>query len=448
MLSASRIDPPELAPGLRVANRYRLDRAIGQGGMGSVWAARHMVTERAVALKFLKQSGESGESRLRFLREARAACGVVHPNVVTVLDFLEPDDGAPVMVLELLEGESLASLLARTGRLSVAETADIMASVVSAVGTAHAEGVVHRDLKPDNIFLHRERDGSRVVKVLDFGIAKLTVLDEDTLKSAGLTHTGDILGTPTYMSPEQVFGETDLDHRADIWALGIILYRCLSGVVPTDGSNIGQTFKIIVAGKIRPLSAVSPNTPEPLTRLVDSMLSRERDARPDDLRPVLDELLRHTTREVRRFGAPRGGRDSSPEAPTAREESDTLALEGETSHEPDIGANRSSRARWLVALAAVSALGVASVLALRGRGAPTLAPEVAEAPNAPPAPAPARSTAPSSSTPAPALSAAPAPPVALPREGASPASRPRPRVERASRSPRVDATHPEDPYGF
>ncbi len=191
------------------------------------------------------------------------------------------------------------------GRIPISELADIMAPVVSAVGAAHAHGIIHRDLKPDNIFLHRQLDGTDIVKVLDFGVAKVTEVDEDLGAEAGLTRTGAVLGTPMYMSPEQVFGETDLDHRADVWAVGIILYQCLSGVLPTAGANPGQVFKIIVAGKIKPIRAVSTNVPDDLAELIDATLSRKRTERPNDLRPVLDVLHRYSERRVQPFGPPR-----------------------------------------------------------------------------------------------------------------------------------------------
>ncbi len=164
-----------------------------------------------------------------------------------------------------------------------------MAPVVSAVGAAHALGIVHRDLKPENIFLARGPDGARTVKVLDFGIAKLTALDGEVMRSTGIT-TGVVLGTPAYMAPEQVFAEKDLDHRADIWALGIIFYECLAGACPTEGANIGQVLKHVVARPFAPLEQLAPEAPEALCRLVARMLAREPWQRPADLREVQEVL--------------------------------------------------------------------------------------------------------------------------------------------------------------
>jgi eukaryotic-like serine/threonine-protein kinase len=294
----------ELASGAIVAERYRLVRPLGEGGMGVVWAGARIDTEEGVALKFVKETSNDPELFRRLLREARAACAVHHPNVVQVHEVLELEDGRPALVMEVLEGESLGERLSREGELDVAETARILLPVVSAVGAAHSLGIVHRDLKPENIFLARDHRGE-LVKVLDFGIAKLTAVDGATLESAGLTRTGALLGTPYYMAPEQVFGETDIDHRADIWALGMILYRCLSGILPTERENLGQVLKVIVTRSIWPLADAAPNLPRPLTDLVDRMLSKDRDRRPRDLREVaavLGDLA--PTLQLIEFGAP------------------------------------------------------------------------------------------------------------------------------------------------
>ncbi|MBK7397009.1 MAG: serine/threonine protein kinase [Myxococcales bacterium] len=196
-----------------IAERYRLERVLGQGGMGVVWAARDLRSEERVALKFLK-AGEGGEAGIRrFVREARAAMALSHPNIVHVHTLTADRHGSPVMVMDLLEGESLATRLRRVRRLEVSTLAGILVQIVSAVGAAHAAGIVHRDLKPDNVFLVGEPPS---VRVLDFGIAKLTAREGDAAASTALTNTGAMLGTPFYMAPEQVFGERDLDHRADV----------------------------------------------------------------------------------------------------------------------------------------------------------------------------------------------------------------------------------------
>src|SRR4051812_21927994 len=228
-----------LSEGSLIAGRYRLEHPLGEGGMGTVWAATHTVTRRSVAMKFLKDSmRHRRDLRERFLREAAAASALKHPNVVEIIDVFDFAEGSPVMVMELLRGETLGAKLLRDERLSVEETAALLLPVVSAVGEAHAIGIVHRDLKPDNLFL-LEGSGEPRVKVLDFGIAKLSA--ERYLQggpSPLLTESGSMLGTPCYMAPEQASGESPVDHRADIWSLGVILYECLSGVRPIEGENL------------------------------------------------------------------------------------------------------------------------------------------------------------------------------------------------------------------
>jgi serine/threonine protein kinase len=300
--------PETFVAGAVVADTYELRHPLGTGGMGVVWAASHRQSGAMVALKFLRagtDGADDADSLKRFLREARAAASVRHRNVVAIREVLELAGGRPVMVMELLTGETLRTRLSRGPRLSLEEAASILLPVASAVGTAHAQGIVHRDLKPDNIFLSRDASGAAVVKVLDFGIAKVTrVSEEHASHGHGLTATGEVLGTPNYMSPEQVFGERDIDHRADVWAMGVILYECLTGAVPTKAANVGQVFKLIVAGGIKPLEKELPDAPDDVIELVGRMLARRRDQRPSDFNQVAAVLSQHTTVAVPPFGGP------------------------------------------------------------------------------------------------------------------------------------------------
>jgi serine/threonine-protein kinase len=274
-----------------VFGHYQLQRLIGQGGMGQVWEAADRRDGARVALKILSPGAEaSPEARQRLTREARATIAIDHPNVARIREVFELADGTPVMVMDLLVGENLADRLARLGRLSVADTARIAASVVSAVLRAHELGIVHRDLKPENVFLQRVGDGERVV-VLDFGIAK--VLGEDDGRDVKLTRTGIILGSPAYMPPEQAFGERNLDHRVDVWALGIVLYECLCGVRPFHGDNVGQVLRAVAGAEIVPLGELCPDLPADVASLVASMLVRSREGRLSDLREVSEVLTRH-----------------------------------------------------------------------------------------------------------------------------------------------------------
>jgi serine/threonine-protein kinase len=239
--------------------------------MGTVWEAVHTVTRKPVALKFLK--GDKAEGRERFVREARAASAVRHPHVVAIHDVVELGGGELAMVMDLLEGESLGARLRREGRLSLGFTAKILVDVLAALSAAHALGIVHRDLKPDNVFLTRRGDGGCHVVVLDFGVAK--VIEPD----GALTGSGAMLGTPYYMAPEQAFGEGDVDARADLWAIGVVLYECLAGVRPTQAPNLGQILKILTTGAITPIEQLI-EVPDPIAALSRRLLSPKRDDRP------------------------------------------------------------------------------------------------------------------------------------------------------------------------
>ncbi len=276
-----------LTAGTLVAGRYRLDVLLGEGGMGEVWSATHTITRRRVAMKFLKASAPMRrETRQRFLREARAASLVHHPSVVEVLDAFELEDGVPVMVLDLLTGETLRTRLTRDKVLGVGEVAALLLPAVEAVEAAHAIGIVHRDLKPENLFLCAADGGPVTVKVLDFGIAKLTATEGDAAETGALTGSGAIVGTPWYMAPEQCCGEKDIDARADVWALGVIMYECLCGERPLAGANVGQLVKAMLNQRIVPIAQRAPDLPPELSRLIGRMLSPDRGDRPRSLEPV------------------------------------------------------------------------------------------------------------------------------------------------------------------
>jgi tRNA A-37 threonylcarbamoyl transferase component Bud32 len=235
---------PALAAGLLIAGRYRLDRVLGEGGMGEVWAATHAITRRRVAMKFVKGSASMRpEMRQRFLREARASSLVQHPGVVEILDVFELDGGVPVMVMDLLVGETLGARLARNKVLAAGEAATLLLPAMEAVEEAHRIGIVHRDLKPDNIFLKRGDGGKVTVKVLDFGIAKLTATEGDAADTGSITGTGSLMGTPWHMAPEQCYGEKDIDPRADIWAFGVILC-VVAGETLAPGARIAVQLDV------------------------------------------------------------------------------------------------------------------------------------------------------------------------------------------------------------
>jgi serine/threonine-protein kinase len=229
------------AQGTIVAERFRLERRLGQGGMGAVWLARHLSLDIPCAVKFLHpEAADQATVRARFEREAKAAAQLRSPNVVQVLDHGVWQD-MPFIAMELLEGEDLQQRLRRMRALDARDTFAIVAQVARALTKAHALGLVHRDLKPGNIFLVRD-DDREVAKVLDFGVAKNTLDVRDSH-----TQTGALMGTPYYMSPEQARGVREVDHRSDLWALGVIAYQCLLGRLPFPGEALGDLFmKIIV----------------------------------------------------------------------------------------------------------------------------------------------------------------------------------------------------------
>ncbi len=254
----------ELKPGVVIAHTLRLLRPLGQGGMGTVWAARHLRLDAEVAVKLIRPERAAADPALikRFEREAKAAARITHPHVVRVMDFGAVDEAVPFIVMELLRGFSLHELLHRGGRLSFATAKALARQVGSALASAHAEGIVHRDVKPHNIFITEgSRDHPLYVKVLDFGVAK--VLGDAPLPSAtgALTETGTVLGSPPYMSPEQLEGRADVDLRSDLWALGIILYEALTGERPFKGSSFVAVGAAVLGGRYTLASRLRPDLP-------------------------------------------------------------------------------------------------------------------------------------------------------------------------------------------
>ncbi len=403
-------------PGLVVAKRYRLERQLGAGGMGAVWAATHVVTHKVVALKFLHKKHDDPDARRRVLREARAACAVQHPNVVAVHDVIEDEEGTPILVMDLLRGESLAQKLTREGTLAPGEAVAILTPVLSALSAAHAVGIVHRDLKPDNVFLV---DGiSSNVRILDFGVAKLSGKDAATKETNRLTETGAMIGTPHYMAPEQAFGESDVDARADLWAVGAVFYECLAGVPPTEGQNLGQILKVLASGSIKPLSTRAPSAPPALAAIVDRLLAIEKADRPESAVVVLEQL---TALGSDALAAP---------APELRNETPASATIDPIAITPAPKPRRRA-APWIAAGAATLAL--ASAIGIFGSRlrTPTAHASVAVpvATTAEPPPPPAAST--------PVASAQPTPVVAEPAATAPAAS--------AARKPKVAPATPDRP---
>lgn len=251
-----------------MGQRYRLVRFIGKGAMGAVYEAEHVALGQHVALKTLHfELARDPEQRERFIREGRAAARIRHPNVIAVTD-VDENDGTPFLVMELLEGEGLNDKLKREGRLGVQESVAILLPVIAAVDAAHRAGVVHRDLKPSNIFLHRHL-GDEEPKVLDFGISKFVATEE----SLGLTGTSQTLGTPYYMSPEQITAPRAVDHRADQYALGAMLYLMVTGSRPYSGSNTYELMNAIVHGVHARPTELDPTIDPGLEAVIETALA-------------------------------------------------------------------------------------------------------------------------------------------------------------------------------
>lgn len=256
-----------------VEGRYELLHVIGKGGVGVVWEAQDLAVERRVAVKIVRCDNPT--LRRRTLREARVGSVLAHPAVVAVEECFETLEGDLALVMELLRGEDLAAHLARVGRLSADRASALLAPVGSALAAAHTAGLVHRDVKPHNVYLT-----DNGVRLLDFGMTKL-MTELGLASTAGtLTASNMVLGTPHYMAPEQLFGEASVGPAADVWALGVVLYECVSAARPVDGKSFGQIFRAVADGNIHPLRDVAPEVPEPFAALVMRMLQLEPAARP------------------------------------------------------------------------------------------------------------------------------------------------------------------------
>ncbi len=313
------IPAPDLRIGQIVHERYRIVRKLGEGGFGAVYEGEHQLIQRRVAIKCLHAHLASNADVLaRFRREAMATNAIRHPNIVEVTDMGRFDDGTVFMVLELLEGRDLAACLDE-GTLSIARVVHIVSQVCDALSAAHEHGIVHRDLKPDNIFLVPRKDDPDFVKVLDFGIAKFRKTSQ-----GGVTRTGTPIGTPEYMSPEQVLGSKDVDHRTDIYALGVVLFEAITGRVPFQGESFVALAMNVMESPAPRLRTLAPDAPPELDELIDRMLSKDVNVRPRSCAEVKAALARfsnvHDVLEVRadtmpapaKLAAPPSASDAQP----------------------------------------------------------------------------------------------------------------------------------------
>ena len=274
-----------ISSGTIVGDKYRLDAPIGQGGMATVWRAVHTTLDRPVAVKFLEAVGVHAQQLAdRFLQEAKLAAGLRHRHVVDILDFGVLEGGQPYMVMELLEGQSLAGRYEEGPPVSDWEVVEIVTMVLSGLAAVHDAGILHRDVKPENIFLVQDADGI-FPKLLDFGVSK------GFGGEGRITKTGVVVGTPQYMSPEQARGKRDIGLSSDLWSVGVVLYEGFTGQVPFDSENPGDVLISVATEEVPPLEDLRPDLPPAVVEVVHRALSKRPEDRFGDAREMRDALM-------------------------------------------------------------------------------------------------------------------------------------------------------------
>jgi serine/threonine protein kinase len=287
---------PSVITGAMLAGKYRVEHVLGEGGMGVVVAATNEALRQRVAIKLLRSGALANAKALgRFEREARAAASLRSNHVARVLDVGKLDDGRPYMVMEYLEGQDLGDVIDQGGEMPVHEAVDYVLQACEAIAEAHAAGIIHRDLKPKNLFLSRTVDGRPLVKVLDFGISKM----EDAAEDMSLTRTTEIIGSPSYMSPEQLRASKGVDVRTDIWALGVILFELLTKKLPFQASTITELVAVVLTEPVPDLSVDRPDVPQALRDAIHRCLAKKRE---DRFASVADLV-----RTIAPFGSPDDG---------------------------------------------------------------------------------------------------------------------------------------------
>jgi serine/threonine-protein kinase len=282
--------PPYALPGETFGGKYRIERVLGQGGMGVVVLARHLDLDERVAIKFLVKTNDTSAVE-RFVREARAAAKVKSEHVCRVYDVGRLPTGEPYIVMEYLEGIDLARKLELEGPQPPQLVAHWMIEACEALAGAHHAGIVHRDLKPDNIFLAQRHDGSICTKVLDFGVSKLPT-------QSVMTNASAVMGTPLYMSPEQIASARDVDARADVWSLGVTMYEMLTGVSPFASNSLLSLIDAIRNKEPAPIQEVRPDLPDALAKVVMSCLAKEPAGRPANVAELVQGLAPFAPLEV------------------------------------------------------------------------------------------------------------------------------------------------------
>lgn len=398
--------PPTAAPisrfreGQLIAGKYRIERVLGRGGMGVVVAAEHLQLRQRVAIKvLLPDAGAGAETMARFAREAQAAARVHSEHVARVIDVATLDDGSPYIVMEFLEGQDLGQLLARRGPLPVEEAVGYLLEACEGVAEAHSAGVIHRDLKPSNLFVCQRGGGRTIVKVLDFGISKAQPLGAGA--DPGLTRTHTTMGSPLYMSPEQISSAKSVDVRADIWSLGVTLFELLAGQTPFDGESITELVAAVLQTEPAALSDLRPGLPRGLSAALARALEKDRERRYPNVARLAEAIApfgpKHAALSVERIesalaasgagggaggpagaSAPAGASSARPELgnPVAAATSASPAAGGSTTSKPVSsgprgGANRRrSVGRWVALGVATLLVALTVVVAMRRHRAP------------------------------------------------------------------------------
>jgi len=400
-----------------LAGKYRVERVLGAGGMGVVVAARHIELDQLVAIKFVRDEALASEDAVqRFLREARAAVKLKSEHVARVLDVGKLESGAPYMVMEFLEGSDLGKVLSDRGPLPFEAAADWILQACEAVAEAHAAGIVHRDLKPENLFLARTVGGGQKIKVLDFGVSK-AMGGGPSGELSGLTRTRAMLGSPLYMAPEQMRSSRDVDARADIWALGVVMFQLLTQRFPFEAETMPELCLKVVTEAPMSLGSLRPDVPTGIGTVIEQCLDkdpRKRFANAAELATALEPFVQPGSRVLAdrarlAMGSGSGAR-SVPRTPVGASSSPTLES-GSSGSTPGTSvpwgtervatpalqpAPRSGSRRTGVAIALAAVAGVAALLVFAfGRG--------------PASPGPPRQEAPVAADPPPARAAAPPP---------------------------------------